>query len=540
MNNNKTERHYATYHFTDTRLKQDTKIVNNTRKLYLEILEQNSKKTEIYLSKIFSCLKGLFKALKPYQNTIVSLKYYPKHLGPENRLKDTLGVYVKNLQKTKKKATLLANSNKKIREAYFMNLYNSRIDKDTKIVNNKKYIFRKLHLQILEENSKKIDPNLKEISDLRLSSHIGRKEIEYQRLLKVSWFLEMKYQEYLQSNKLKTYQIRDVLAGVNSMLAKENYKTITKKTIQRDLKKLVEMGLVTKFSKSLGKDNGGFSLYKPNISVWQHRVEIIRAYFENEVVEYTKEKKVVTMFKKEIDELTFPSMSTPSMSTPLLHKEDKYKIKNSIEENFFENIEKNYEEKKPKKENQNLIEKKGVENELKKEKIEKQIIEKENNQKKGKKEKMKFAYKTSFAEYQETKLTTKYKISPNHFVDLYGFSNNSNTYTNSLINLEYFLVYLSQEYHVNDIVKFYVAKFKSKYKGKIWFTSPKSKVNDFFDLVGEFKDTYKSIYNGDSEQRVVFQGQSGYFDGSIFRKVDSDSNIAELVQNVWKGLNNAN
>ncbi|WP_187983593.1 hypothetical protein, partial [Borreliella bavariensis] len=114
MNYYKTERHYATYHFTDTRLKQDTKIVNNTRKLYLEILEQNSKKTEIYLSKIFSCLKGLSKALEIYQNTIVSLKYYPKHLGAENRLKDTLGVYVKNLQKTKKKATLLTNLNKKI------------------------------------------------------------------------------------------------------------------------------------------------------------------------------------------------------------------------------------------------------------------------------------------------------------------------------------------------------------------------------------------------------------------------------------------
>lgn len=96
---------------------------------------------------------------------------------------------------------------------------------------------------------------------------------------------------------------------------------------------------------------------------------------------------------------------------------------------------------------------------------------------------------------------------------------------------------------MNDIVKFYVDKFKTKYKSKIWFTSSKSKVNDFFDLVGEFKDNFKSVFKVDDssgEQRVVFQGQNGYFDGSIFRKVDSASNIAELAQNFLKGLNNEN
>ncbi|MBB6032076.1 hypothetical protein HNR35_001079 [Borreliella spielmanii] len=104
----KTERHYATYHFTDTRLKQDTENVNNPKKfifkkLHFQILGQNSKKTEIYLSKIFSCLKGLSKALEIYQNTIVSLEYYPKYLGPANRLQDTMGGYMKIIEKTNKK-----------------------------------------------------------------------------------------------------------------------------------------------------------------------------------------------------------------------------------------------------------------------------------------------------------------------------------------------------------------------------------------------------------------------------------------------------
>ncbi|WKC78435.1 plasmid maintenance protein (plasmid) [Borreliella turdi] len=122
---------------------------------------------------------------------------------------------------------------------------------------------------------------MKEISDLRLSSHIGRKEIEYQRLLKVPWLLEKKYQKYLKSQKLETYQIRDIIAIVNSMLAKNNYKTIAKSTMHKDLQKLIKMGLVAKFSKSLGKDNGGFSLYKVNSDIWRYRIEILRAYFEN-------------------------------------------------------------------------------------------------------------------------------------------------------------------------------------------------------------------------------------------------------------------
>lgn len=194
-------------------------------------------------------------------------------------------------------------------------IYNHRVEQNTKIVNNgKKFIFKKIHLEILEQNSEKTDPNLAEISDLRLSSHIGRKEIEYQRILELSRFLEKKYDEYLQSNKLKTYQIKDIIDGVNSMLAKNNYKTIAKSTMHKDLQKLVKMNLVVSFSKSFGKNNGGFSLYKPNTNIWQHRVEIIRAYFENEIREYTQDKRIVTTFKKEIDELTFPKVNSTNSS----------------------------------------------------------------------------------------------------------------------------------------------------------------------------------------------------------------------------------
>ncbi|WP_418905575.1 hypothetical protein [Borreliella japonica] len=71
----KIERHYATYHSTDTRLKQDAKIVNNIKKyIFKKLHKENSQKTGIYPSEIFPCLKGLSKALEIYQNTIASLE----------------------------------------------------------------------------------------------------------------------------------------------------------------------------------------------------------------------------------------------------------------------------------------------------------------------------------------------------------------------------------------------------------------------------------------------------------------------------------
>lgn len=77
---------------------------------------------------------------------------------------------------------------------------------------------------------------------------------------------------------------------------------------------------------------------------------------------------MVTIFKKEIDEFTFPKLnstnsvnSTLENSTPIYkYIEDNNRIKNSIE-NFSKKNSKNFTEKNLKKEKQNLSEKKGVE-----------------------------------------------------------------------------------------------------------------------------------------------------------------------------------
>lgn len=102
----------------------------------------------------------------------------------------------------------------------------------------KKYIYYNTHLEILEKNIEKHNFNLKEISSRRLSSHITKKEIKYLRVLKVSWFLQVKYDEYVKSKKLKTDQLSDIVTNVNSMLVKDNNRPVTKKQYRKILKNL--------------------------------------------------------------------------------------------------------------------------------------------------------------------------------------------------------------------------------------------------------------------------------------------------------------
>ncbi|WKC79291.1 plasmid maintenance protein [Borreliella turdi] len=73
---------------------------------------------------------------------------------------------------------------------------------------------------------------------------------------------------------------------------KDKIKSFTKRTIQKDIVKLIKMNLVASFSKSLGKDNGGFSFYKINTKIWQNRIVIIKKFIENEIKEYLQDKTI--------------------------------------------------------------------------------------------------------------------------------------------------------------------------------------------------------------------------------------------------------
>lgn len=73
--------------------------------------------------------------------------------------------------------------------------------------------------------------------------------------------------------------------------------------------------------------------------------------------------------------------------------------------------------------------------------------------------------------------------------------------------------------------------------------NPHFKGSDFFCLVGEFKSNFSSMHKQVNnlkmgKKRVVFQEQTDYFEGAIFRKkVDSVNNVTDLLQNYLEALN---
>ncbi|WP_031539308.1 hypothetical protein [Borreliella garinii] len=79
-----------------------------------------------------------------------------------------------------------------------------------------------------------------------------------------------------------------------------------------------------------------------NTNIWQNRIAIIRNFISKEIKEYAQGKRIVSIFKKGIDNFNFSSSklsNLPLSNSTVLYKyrKDNNKIKNSIE-NFSKKI----------------------------------------------------------------------------------------------------------------------------------------------------------------------------------------------------------
>lgn len=83
-----------------------------------------------------------------------------------------------------------------------------------------------------------------------------------------------------------------------------------------------------------------------------------------------------------------------------------------------------------------------------------------------------------------------------------------------------------------------MAKFKQKYKKKIWYMNPHFKGSDFFCLVGEFKDTHVAIYMkvGARNNLEEFQEEIGYFENGKFHKVEGIKNGEDVANSVLQDI----
>ncbi|WKC80278.1 plasmid maintenance protein [Borreliella tanukii] len=333
--------------------------------------------------------------------------------------------------------------------------------------------------ELLKHNQKNTNSNLIELKCSRLKSYLTKKRAIYQRMLKVCWAIELKNKEYYKSNKLKTYSTMEIYNIVNKCLAKDNQK-ISIRTLEYDISFLNQILLITTQLKHLGKDNGSFAFYIQNKNLWEHRFKVIQEAINEEILEYVKDKKIVSDFYKEIENTMIKnntktkSSSADESIADVIPKgiKDKDKIKNSIRK-----------------------------------KIEK------------------FSYK----EYITSKLIRVHKIEKLQITKILKISNNEKTYINALRNLKSAIEKYEKEYRIEDISNHFVKEFKNKYSKKIWMMNGKTdKINDFNEiwetrfkkrfsnkkLIENYYNNYikseKNIPNHEKRINVSFSNNKGF------------------------------
>ncbi|WP_420025379.1 plasmid maintenance protein (plasmid) [Borreliella yangtzensis] len=118
----------------------------------------------------------------------------------------------------------------------------------------------------------------------------------YKRMLKVYWAISVKNQDYKKSFGVECYSACDIFRIVAKLLEKDSKKAVFKRTVQRDIKILNDLGLIQTVIRKFGKDktgNGSVAHYIQNMKFAAYHKEIIWEYFVFLIEEKLANKKIV-------------------------------------------------------------------------------------------------------------------------------------------------------------------------------------------------------------------------------------------------------
>ncbi|WP_038365245.1 plasmid maintenance protein, partial [Borrelia coriaceae] len=87
------------------------------------------------------------------------------------------------------------------------------------------------------------------------------------RLYKIYWIIDIKNAKYRKSCGVEDYSARDIYNVVIKLLKNDGQKTVCKRTIERDIKLLNEMGLLESKIIRFGENKGSMSFYKQNMQL---------------------------------------------------------------------------------------------------------------------------------------------------------------------------------------------------------------------------------------------------------------------------------
>ncbi|MBW6186570.1 hypothetical protein KZ870_35360, partial [Pseudomonas aeruginosa] len=291
-------------------------------------------------------------------------------------------------------------------------------------------------------------------------------------MLKIYWAINTKNKNYMQSNGIEEYSASDIYNMVSKLLKNDGYKKVCKRTIERDMKLLNEMGLLQSKIRRLGKQKGSISHYRQNMELTHIHKDIILEYLKHLLKENLKDIKIIDDFNKELEDETLNDTNIEKFEIPYnLIKHNKITLMSHVKKSHV--INKTNISYKNKENSKEMLSKKTVSN-------------------KQKTRQCKFKRQDV-----ETRLISTHKISRNYIKQIKEHSNNNATYINALINLETAIIEYISEYNIEDILEHFIKQFSNKYKGKVWMMMRrKDGIISDYELIWErrFRIWYSNKY----------------------------------------------
>ncbi|SCW43298.1 hypothetical protein SAMN02983004_01096 [Borreliella japonica] len=174
-------------------------------------------------------------------------------------------------------------------------------------LDNSKFTFQNLLIKLVENNNKKTCTGTVKVS--YVESLIKKICVTpYKRMLKVYWAISVKNKNYKKSFGVERYSACDIYRIVAKLLEKDSKKAVCKRTVQRDIKILNDLGLIQTVIRKFGKDktgHGSVAHYIQNMQFVAYHKEIIWEYFVSLLEEKLANKKIVGDFDWNIQNAVF-------------------------------------------------------------------------------------------------------------------------------------------------------------------------------------------------------------------------------------------
>ncbi|WP_152520659.1 plasmid maintenance protein, partial [Borrelia persica] len=350
---------------------------------------------------------------------------------------------------------------------------------------------------LIDLNKYKTSPEIKNISVSQVKLQITKTLKRYNRILKIYWAIDTKNKDYKKSSGVEEYSASDIQNMVSKILVNDGYRKVCKRTIERDIQILNEVGLIKSKIRRLGVGNGSISHYIQNMEFVHRHKEIIFEHLQERLKENLQNRRIVSDFHQNIKDAMQHWNTNPKKnenpqkeeSQPNLNEHNQHQQKHTTVMSHVQNshvINKaniSYKKEKNSKENSEMLMKKADFYEKKKRNC--KIMRKD----------------------IQTRLLSDYKISKKYVKQIKEMSNNDSTYINALLNLEQAIIDYRTEYSLEDILEHFLKQFANRYKHKVWMMMKRKDgiINDY-ELIweGKFRDWYPNKYKKRCVEKTVY------------------------------------